>query len=140
MDTLAEKLAYLVPTSLDDIIKVNRDRLQLYLSTTEELEALRCETPSKPVKATISAWSFITLNYSEVKKKAIVLAGFNQDQHCTWMTSAVTGIDGNRVTTYSGSLYEFVGDSTTDVDLLHVCAMLHRWGIGPLFGVTHIFY
>lgn len=140
MSTLDETFAKLLPTSLDDIIKINRDKLQLYLSTADELATLQCDIATRPVKAKISEWSFITLNFSEAKKKAIVLAGSNIDQHCTWMTSAVTGINDNRVKTHAGSLYELVGKSTTDVDLLHMCAMLHRWGMGPLFGVTYIFY
>jgi hypothetical protein len=56
------------------------------------------------------------------------------------MTSFITGVDDRKVTTNSGSLYELVGDSTTDVDLEHICATLNLWGLGPKLGVLPIFF
>lgn len=41
MDSLAQALEQLIPQSLDDIIRLNRDKAQLYLSKKDELDVLR---------------------------------------------------------------------------------------------------
>lgn len=140
MKSLEETLSQLLPKSLDDIIRANRHKAQLYFSTDDEINPLRGPLFDGPIKAQISKWAFITLHIAESQTSLVYLVGFNRTEHCTWMTSFVTGIGHGMVTTNSGSIYELVGDSTLDVDLLHICATLHLWGVGKSLGVPHIFY
>ena len=56
------------------------------------------------------------------------------------MTSFITSVGHGMVATNSGSIYELVGASTLDVDLVYICATLHQWGVGQSLGVPHIFY
>lgn len=140
MDTLEEQLTQLLPRSLDDIIRANRDKVQLYFSRDDEIDALRHSLLEGRIKAQVSDWAFITLNFSESQDSLVYLVGFNQTEQCSWMTSFITGIGHGKVATKSGSIYELVGASTLDVDLLHICATLHQWSVGRSLGVPHIFY
>lgn len=140
MDALETALEQLLPRTLDDIIRANRDTAQLYFSTDYELNPLRGTVEFGPVTARVSNWAFITLHLKESQVGFVYLVGFNQEERCSWMTSFVTGIDKGKVTTKSGSLYELVGDSTLDVDLPYICATLHLWGLGPKLGVPHFFF
>lgn len=140
MDTLEEQLTQLLPQSLDDVIRANRDKVQLYFSREDEIDSLRRPLLDGQIKAQVSDWAFITLHFSESQDSLIYLVGFNQTAHCSWMTSFITGIGHEMITTKSGSIYELVGASTLDVDLMHICATLHKWGVGQSLGVPHIFY
>jgi hypothetical protein len=92
------------------------------------------------IKAQVSDWAFITLHFSESQESLTYLVGYNQTAHSSWMTSFITGIGHGMVATKSGSIYELVGASTLNVDLVHICATLHKWGVGQSLGVPHIFY
>lgn len=140
MDSLKQALEQLMPKSLDDIIRHNRDKAQLYLSKDEELHALQGPLGPGMPKALVASWAFITMRLLESETSFIYLVGFNQTERSMWMTSFVTGIDGRKVTTKRGSFYELVGDSQPDVDLPHICATLHHWGLGALLGVPHFFF
>lgn len=65
MDSLVQTLEQLVPQSLDDIIRLNRDKAQLYLSTNDELDVLRGPVVLEMPKARISHWAFITMHLLE---------------------------------------------------------------------------
>lgn len=140
MRTLAEELAQLLPESLDDIIRANRDKAQLYFSTDEELAPYRGPVGFGDTKGQVSDWAFISLYLVESRASFIYLVGFNETTQRTLMTSFITGIEDRKVTTKSGSYYELIGDRTLDVDLVHICATLHLWGIGPGLGVPHFFF
>lgn len=62
------------------------------------------------------------------------------------MTSTLTGVDLNAgsVTTKSGSVYRLFGPAGEGepgmLHLMHVCAVLHKWGIGAGFGVPAFYY
>ncbi|MDE2599014.1 MAG: hypothetical protein KGL40_05265 [Rhodocyclaceae bacterium] len=140
MDSLEDKLTQLLPQSLDDIIRSNRDKAELHFSTDEEINPLCCPIVGGLAKGRIADWAFITLCITETQQHLVYLVGFNQTEKCTWMTSVVTGIGHGKVTTARGSIYELVGDSTLDVDLLHICATFHLWGVGRYLGMPHIFY
>lgn len=137
MDSLAHTVERLVPQSLDDIIRLNREKAQLYLSTNEELDILRGPVVTGATKALISNWAFITMHLSECGSNFVYLVGCNQTERCSWMTSFVTGIDDRTIMTKRGSLYELVGEGNSDVDLPHICATLHHWKLGAFLGVPH---
>lgn len=140
MNTLEEQLMQLLPPSLDDIIRANRDKVQLYFSRDDEINALRCLLLDGHIKAQVFRWAFITLHFSETQDSLVYLVGFNQTANCSWMTSFITGIGHGMVTTKSGSIYELIGTSTLDVDLVYICATLHEWGVGRSLAVPHFFF
>ena len=139
-DDLARQIDQLVPKSLDDIIRTNRDVARLYLTTDAEINALRASVPPGAITGTISAWAFITMFMTKSGTAIVNLTGFNDAERCSWMTSQVMAIDGDTVVTRSGSYYRLQGERSDTPDLLHICATLHLWGVGPMLGVPHIFY
>lgn len=128
--TLAQQLERIIPKSLDDIIRTNRDKARLYLSTEVELAALRGPIPIWPVKGRISHWCFISFFLTEEHWACVNLTGFNEDEQSSWMTSQVMAISGSAVLTRSGSIYTLAGESSTEPDLQHICATLNLWGVG----------
>ena len=141
MDSIFKKqLEAVMPKSLDDIIRTNRDKLRAYVSADSELDVLRKPIAVHPVKAEISGWAFVTLFAVETGLPLIYLTGYNDTAQCSWMTSCVTAIDGCLVETKNGSLYRLVGHATEALDLLHICATLNSWGVGQMFGIPNIHY
>lgn len=140
MNAIEQALEQLLPKTLDEIIRANRDKAQLYLSTNDELGPMRSPVTFGAITGQISNWAFITFHIVETKVSFVHLVGFNKGENSSWMTSFVTGIDDRKVMTNSGSLYELVGDSTSDVDLEYICATLNLWGLGPNLGVPRIFF
>jgi len=51
--------------TLDDIIRTNRDKARMCLSTEAELAALEGSIPIGPIKGKITHWSFITFSLTE---------------------------------------------------------------------------
>ncbi len=140
MDTLKQQLEQILPKSLDDIVRTNRDKMRIYVSTDEELAALRASVPIQPVKGVITEWNFITLFLVESSSPMVYLTGVNRAMRSSWMTSLVVGIDGDAVATNSGSLYKLSGDRSDQLDLEYICATLNLWGIGQHFGVPPFFF
>jgi hypothetical protein len=141
-DGIKAAIEALVPKSLDDIIRKNRDRAQIYLSTPGELAALAAPglivDRQASIKGVLREWSFVTLKVGRVP--GVILMGHNVTVGQSWGTSVVAGIADDLVRTRSGSLYRVDGPSTDQPDLLHLCAMLWTWGVGESLGVPHIFY
>lgn len=73
MDTLEEQLTQLLPQSLDDVIRANRDKVQLYFSREDEIDSLRRPLLDGQIKAQVSDWAFITLHFSESQDSLIYL-------------------------------------------------------------------
>jgi hypothetical protein len=139
---LAEKLEALVPKSLDDVIRKNRDRAKIYLSTAEEIAALHASDlllnqPSS-IKGILRDWSYVTIKVG--KMPGVFLLGYSITASRSLCTSLVVGIADNLVRTRSGSLYKLEGPATDQPDLLHLCSQLWNWGVGESLGVPHIFY
>lgn len=139
-DALAQQIASLIPESLEHVIRTNRDRVRLYESTEEELAALHGSVERTSPTGVISQWSFITLYFVETHWPAVYLVGYNAAERSYWMTSMVVAIDGDAVNTKSGSLYLLEGERSTTLNLPYICATLHRWGVGKMFGVPEFFF
>ena len=133
-------LDQLMPESLDEIIRTNRDRMRLYRSTGAELDALRTLVPAAIVKAVISHWCFISISQPGEAAPQVCLTGYNLAERSSWMTSQVMGISRNAVATRSGSVYLLDGEKSDELDLPFICATLNHWGIGQHFGVPPFFF
>lgn len=140
MESVAQQLEPMIPTSLDDIIRINRDQVTAYMTTAAEIEALKGIVPLQFVKGELSDWAFITFFLVRTGLPMVYLTGFNSAEHSRWMTSLVVAIDGDAVATTSGSVYKLKGDKSEILDLSHICATLNAWGVGRMLGVPRFFF
>ena len=144
-EKIREIVETLIPKSLDDIIRLNREHAQLRLATEEEIFVLEREvTPGQP-KDIIDEWNLIALHQPELNTTLVFLLGNIRRNGHKRITSDVTGIDLDRqfLITKSGSLYQLgtPKNGAPDVDQLYmVCAAFHSWGFGNMLGVPHFFY
>ena len=139
-ESLKQALEPLMPKSLDDIIRSNREKARLYLSTEAALDALPAPVPPGPITGTLSAWAFITTYFTDPGVAMVNLTGFNDAENASWMTSQVMAIDGDRVFTRSGSHYRLEGERSDILDLPYICATLNSWGVGQRLGVPPFFF
>lgn len=133
----------LIPKSLDDIIRINREFAQLRLTTEDEILELYKEiTPDYP-KDIVDDWNLISLH--KPGATLVFLLGDVRQNGRPRMTSDVTGIDIDRryLKTKSGSLYQLGSqskDPPSQDELYLICATFHSWGFGNALGVPHFFY
>lgn len=139
-------LESLIPKSLDDIIRKNRNLFALGLASAEEIKALQSEIqPGLPVKDVIDDWRLICLRDLKKGTGIVFLLGDSQKEAVNWMTSTAIRIDlsQNVLATKSGSIYALgtpgVGEPHRD-HLIHVCATFHYWGMGVYFDMPPFFY
>lgn len=146
MSELIQAITNIIPQSLDDIIRENREHVELLLSTEEEISTLVRPIANPPsLKDTIDDWRMISLVDKGQARTSVLLLGNSQKNHSAWITSPVLEVDFDQmvVLTRSGSLYQLGsrgnGQPTRD-QLIHVCATLHTWGLGEFLGAPHFFY
>ena len=152
--TVEETLKAIMPSSLDDVIRKNRDMASLRFSTEDDLRVLRATIPvdthgtrPNPYAIPISTWVFVTYDVhasEEMKQRTVHLLGLNEEQGHTWCTSPVQRLDRGTglLTTRSGTLYRLSGPqgAPEKLDLLRLCGYLHKTQAGTVLGVPHIFY
>lgn len=136
-------LSDLLPKSLDDIIRRNRDHLKLRVANEAELDAITKPLIVSNLKASLTK-AFLYNRINPLIEPILCLVGFDE-RGDAFHTSKVIGFDreSNTVLTMNGSNYfiKSFGDGEPDVNLLiHICYMLHRDGLGEVFGVPKFFY
>lgn len=144
-ETIEQQLTRLLPRGLDDIIRENRNELRLALATEAELKALETTIADAPVRHRLVQWNVLVLHATAANGQTSSprLIGRVVDTGESWMTSHVVGIDFEQGLVQTRStLYGIMGTRAAekDTDLLHICAALHRWGLGERFGVPHFVY
>ncbi len=144
-ESIEEQLKKLVPKSLDDVVRKNQDQLRLALATQEELETLAADISATNVRHIITCWQFVAMHATTNRGPvmSVRLFGWAEEVRESWSTSDVTGVDlTNGLVRTANSIYRISGPRAMvdELDLLHVCASLHSWGLGEHFGVPHIFY
>lgn len=144
-ESLNEQINKLMPQNLDDIVRINRDKLRLALATDEERKSLESVISETPVRHTLTHWQILMLHATDngLQKTSPRLIGRLQESGEPWITSNVTGIDVSKgLVQTANSTYQIDGTPANeeDIDLMHICASLHLWGLGQFFGVPHIFY
>lgn len=141
---LTAVIEQLIPKSLDDIIRHNRDKVQLRLATDEEIFDLHQEITPGQLKDAIDDWNLVALHQPELNTTLVFLLGDIRRNGHQRITSEVMGVDLDRqiLITKSGSLYQLgtPKNGAPDVDQLYiVCAAFHAWGFGKMLGVPHFF-
>jgi len=143
--TVAEQIMDLIPKSIDDIIRLNRDKASLRFVTLEDLEPLASEIPPSVRAVPISIWNLVTLTmHGDIPERHVLLLGRNDNENCTWCTSPVQCLDAKAglLVTRSGTIYSLAGERATeeDLDLMHLCVYLRKSGAGDAFGIPAFFY
>lgn len=144
-ETIEEQLQKLLPKSIDDIVRENRDKLQLALATEDELKALETSISDAPVKHQLVGWNVLMLRATAASGQVSSprLIGRVVDSGDSWITSHVVGIDCEQgLVQTKSSLYRIIGPRADekDTDLLRICAAMHEWRLGNHYGVPLIFY
>ncbi len=138
----------LIPSCLDDIITINRDKATLRMATDVEIACLPPlidMVDGRPVKEhEICDWLLICLDIPGVRTNPFFLVGYRQDG--VFATSSVLSMDyknGQGLAFTRNSFYKLGQKSKSPPDtplLLHICACMGAWGMGGMFGVLPIFY
>ena len=143
---LNENTAELMPKSLGDIIRLNRDLAELRLAKTAEIDTLVGNIESATgAKDEIGNWRLVSLIDKTSHTAQVLLIGDSSARQHPAITSPILRIDFAKgiVLTRSQSVYKLgnrgLGEPPED-DLLCLCAALHRWGSGPALGVPNIGY
>lgn len=146
-EQLTAALEALIPKSLDDVIRKNRDAASLRLTTDKELFELFEGIIPGPLKETIEDWRFISLHLQTPDRSATLtfLLGNRLSNGNPRITSDVTKVDLYRglVVTKSGSLYKLgsKGEGKPPFEgLVMICSAFHSWGFGEALGVPHFYY
>ena len=149
VDAAADSLKAALPSSLDDIIRLNRDKFQMRLATGYEIKDLPLlievmgSDPMEPKSGEISEWRYVVIDIKDGEQTSFMV-GYRHNN--TFITSKVVAIEHNGETGFvrtKNSLYRLgkQGDGEPDFHLLmHICASLWVWGAGPSMGVPQVFY
>ncbi|MBW8458135.1 MAG: hypothetical protein K0M58_06815 [Thiobacillus sp.] len=137
----------LLPQSLDEIVRANRDKFRLAFATAEEMKSLERDIPSGgPVRHTLEGWNVLMMHATAGGKMQSVpkLLGGVEGTGQSWMSSTVKAIDLDTGLVHTeNSLYRVVGPRSFEPSvhlLLHVCVFLNQRGAGPFLGIPEFFY
>jgi hypothetical protein len=135
-----------IPTTLDDIVRRNRDRFEVGLATAAELAAVTggLDSPGTP-RGRIDDWRVIALRHRAIHQTTLHLLGRFEDARA-WLTSSVVAMaaDHSRVRTRNSFyLHGLPAENEPDVTLLlHVAFVLRWWGLDQRYdlGVIPVYY
>lgn len=141
-----QKLQDLIPKTLDDVIRENRDKCRLALATDEELDSLASEIANARCRHTLTHWQVVVIHITTgdgTHTASPKLVGRVKETGQAWMTSQVIGIDAARgLVQTANSTYCVIGQRVEEceLDFLHICATLNTWGVGRYLGIPEFFY
>lgn len=144
MSEVANQLKALIPSSLDNIIRENRDKAEIRLTSEAEIASLATDIHGYEVKAVIDDWHFVSIVLLHEQGEKIMLLGNLRGDGNTFGSSKVLRIDlaSNLVVTHN-SVYGLGQKGVGEPDmhqLIFLCTQFHRLGLGEYFGVPHFFY
>jgi len=141
-------LKAMLPSALDDIVRANRDKVELALASEEQLAPLsKSVAATNQVRGAISDWRFIAMTVDIPERRLwmenVYLVGVHEGHD--WITSAIQSIDRERMLVRTrNSVYRLIGDpgiGEPDTGaLLGICSAFTAWGWGPMLGVPTLFY
>lgn len=136
-----------IPRSLDDIVRANRDKFRLAFATDEELESLERDIAAAgTIRHTLEGWNILMLHATAGGKVRSVpkLLGSVEGTGQSWITSTIKAIDlGTGLVQTENSLYRIVGARSSEPSvhlLLHVCVYLNQCGAGRYLGIAEFYY
>lgn len=143
-----QSLDDLIPKSVDDIVRANRDKCRLAWATEDELKGLACDLRQAlgSPRHILRDWNILMIHAMQGKVLRSVprLLGVVSETGQPWITSAVRGFDSKAgLIQTENSLYGVDGPRASEPDthtLIHVCVWLNQYGCGPYLGVPAFFY
>ena len=145
MNDLTETFDEMIPRSLDNVIRANRHLAQLRLASDQELAALSGNIAVVQPKDEISNYRLVSIILNNPDTVSVHLLGTCSAGR-SWSTSQVMTLDLERgyAETRIGSVYKLLGPRAHDEpdrdDLICLCAILNKWGVGQRLGVPAFFY
>lgn len=146
MKDLSDQLNKLVPKSLDDIIRLHRDRIRLEMASSRDLELAAGEVPHSWITAELGKVYFYKRigSFGTVQKDILTLVGYDRNGD-PYHTSSIIYFDHMRmrVLTQSRSIYSIKEISYQEPPedlLMMICAMFWKDGAGEALGIPHFFY
>ncbi len=161
-DGLKEKIEALIPKSLDDIIRKNREHCQIRHATEDDLKPLLGEVKEAYPKLVITNWHLVTVAIKG-DYKVVLLGDIADGFGNTWITSKIVQLDleSGYLRTSSGSLYMMAKKGTGTREGHHqfskdaeasgkvrepsfeqlalLCSYFNKGGYGAFFGVQEFF-
>jgi hypothetical protein len=134
------------PTTLGELVRRNRDRLEVGLATEAELASVTGDLESRiaPV-GRIDDWRVVALRDRTVAQTSMHIIGRFQKTRAR-MTSDIAVLTPDRACVRTrNSLYMLGEQATGEPDLillLHVAAVLHWWGVDRQYdlGIVPVYY
>ncbi len=143
-ESMIQSLEAMIPKSLDDIVRKNREQARIHLATSEQLSNLMTSLPSADTYATIDDWRFISLSAPEAGIYRIRLLGSLAHNGDAWFTSVVRQIDIEQGLVMTQNNYYKLGEKGEGEppfeQLACICSALHAQGAGEYLGVPPFFY
>lgn len=137
----------IVPRSLDEIVRTNRDKLRLAFATDGEMKSLEHGVPAGwVVRHTLEGWNILMMHATAGGKTQSIakLLGSVEGTGQCWITSTVKGIDlDTGLVQTENSIYRVEGPRLFEPSthlLIHVCVFLNQRGVGPFLGIPAFFY
>ncbi|OQW68724.1 MAG: hypothetical protein BVN34_08610 [Proteobacteria bacterium ST_bin12] len=142
-DKLAAVIEAMIPKSMDDIIRKNREVVQLRLANETDISKLQAEIEEDNPVFILDNWNLLA--FDRLGVTTVHLIGDVRGESEPRITSKAIEIDMKRhvLTTISGNLYRMGSrnDGEPNTEKLYlICAYMHEWGIGQMLGVPHFFY
>lgn len=143
MRDVEEQLQALTPSSLDNIIRENRDQAAICLSSDAEIAALAADIHGHEVKDVIDDWRLISL-VLRGPGGIIILLGNRRSDSSPAGTSMVLRVDlASNLAVTKNSMYGLgqrgIGEPGEN-QLIHLCAQLNGWGVGKHLGIPPFFF
>ena len=144
--TFEEQVAALVPNSIDNVIREHRDAIEIRFATPDDLAPTAAVIPASTAGVPISLWNLVCfdIHAPSATGRHVRLFGRHDIERRTFHSSAIVRLDlaSKLLVTSSGSLYrlEGPGQNPVDMDLVFLCAFMHKTRLGRRYGVPHIFY
>lgn len=147
LDSLGAALAKIMPTCLDDIVRANRERFAIRMSTTLDLDNLPpmslAMSSQMSVKATLEDWRIICIT-SKGEGDLLFLVGDKQPRNTPLVTSNIKAVDFEKgLVLTRNSLYRIgrAGNGEPDTSMiLTIIGVLRGWGLGPHMGLLEVFF
>ena len=147
-DRLREALEKIIPKSLDDVVRRNRDKMRIGRATLEEIARRMAAVEPEDPRDTLEEWRIIAFRteapFGLFGDGMLLLLGYATEARASWITSEIQRIDfDRRLVRTRNSVYRLgtpgQGEPPTE-DLAVLCAVLHEWGVGDLLGAPHFFF
>lgn len=152
MSTGADAIEKLIPTSLDSMVRENRDLMTLRLAADETLVGMSRPLIATHARKSIHDWQIIERVMSDAffertgmdRCAPIVhLVGYTEHGE-SWITSKVDGVDLNaKIVVTKNSIYRLSGEQKQGEPdravLMQIAVAFNQWGIGKLIGLPEFF-